>query len=376
MAERDRVAIGRTAVQTTDHGSHDGAGMNALVLHGVGDVCLERVPRPRPGPGEALVRTAWCGVCGSDFPRLFVHGAHRHPLICGHEFAGTVVECGTDAGRVRPGDRVVVFPLIWCGHCPACERGLYARCSDYDYLGSRRNGGFAEYVTAPERNLLQVPDNVPLDIAALTEPTAVALHALRRAGGTGAGETVVLLGGGAVGLLVALWARRHGADRVLIFDVDPQKLGTARRLGFQLVFDARETAPPAVVQSLTGGHGAHLVVEAAGVPTTLLQAIEAAGVGGRVVLLGNPSGAATLPPELISRFLRRELSVFGTWNSTYTPLGRDDDWHAALRAVSQPAFDVGPLITHRVSLEQALPLLDRVRRHESFPVRILVGTGA
>jgi len=350
--------------------------MEALVLHEVGDVRLERVPCPRPGPGEALVRTAWCGMCGSDFPRMFTCGAHRHPLICGHELSGTVVECGPGAVRVRPGDRVVVFPLLWCGRCPACEQGRYARCRDYDYLGSRRNGGLAEYVTAPERNLLPVPDDVPLDVAALTEPAAVALHALRRGGGTGAGETVVVLGGGAVGLLVALWARRHGAERTLIFDVDPQKLELARRLGFHHAFDARETPPPEMVQAQTKGRGAHLVVEAAGVPATLLQAIEAADVGGRVVLLGNPSAPVTLPPELISRILRRELAVFGTWNSTYTPLGMDDDWHAVVQAMAQADFDPNPLITHRVSFEQALPLLDRVRKRKAFAARILIGTGA
>ncbi|MGQ9589361.1 MAG: alcohol dehydrogenase catalytic domain-containing protein, partial [Planctomycetota bacterium] len=141
-------------------GSAGAGSMDALVLHAVGDLRLERVARPAPRAGEALVRVAFCGVCGSDIPRIYEKGTYSFPLIPGHEFAGTVEAAGEGVGGFRPGDRVAVFPLVWCGHCAACERGRYAQCADYDYLGSRSDGAFAEYVVAPARNLVRVPDGL------------------------------------------------------------------------------------------------------------------------------------------------------------------------------------------------------------------------
>ncbi|MCY3021591.1 MAG: alcohol dehydrogenase catalytic domain-containing protein, partial [Planctomycetota bacterium] len=134
--------------------------MQALVLHAVGDLRVERVPRKQPRAGEVLVRVAFCGVCGSDLPRLFIRGTYRFPTVCGHELAGTVAECGEGVTGLPLGEKVTLFPLLWCGHCAACEHGHYARCINYDYLGSRSDGGFAEYVVAPRRNILPLPPNV------------------------------------------------------------------------------------------------------------------------------------------------------------------------------------------------------------------------
>ncbi|MDW8322262.1 MAG: alcohol dehydrogenase catalytic domain-containing protein, partial [Armatimonadota bacterium] len=144
--------------------------MKALVLHAVGNLRYEEVPLPEPGAGEVLVRVAYCGVCGSDIPRIFSKGTYRYPLIPGHEFAGVVERCGEGVSAFAPGDRVAVFPLVWCGRCAACEKGRYVQCEQYDYLGSRRDGAFADYVVAPARNLLRVPEGVSLQDAAMTEP--------------------------------------------------------------------------------------------------------------------------------------------------------------------------------------------------------------
>ncbi|MCS7309300.1 MAG: galactitol-1-phosphate 5-dehydrogenase, partial [Armatimonadetes bacterium] len=263
--------------------------MKALVLHAVGDLRYEEVPLPEPGTGEVLVRVAYCGVCGSDIPRIFSKGTYRYPLIPGHEFAGVVERCGEGVSAFAPGDRVTVFPLLWCGRCAACERGKYVQCEQYDYLGSRRDGAFAEYVVAPARNLLRVPEGVSLQEAAMTEPASVALHALRRAGGCAPGESVAVFGAGPIGLMVALWARLMGALLVILFDISSEKLALARELGFEQTYHPGHDSPEQVVARLTGGQGAHLCIEAAGVPPTLLQACVCARRGGRVVILGNPS---------------------------------------------------------------------------------------
>jgi L-iditol 2-dehydrogenase len=150
--------------------------MKALVLTRDAVVEYQDVQEPaRPGPGWALIRVSHAGVCSSDIHRGFESGAYHYPLIMGHEFSG-VVEEPAPGGRFPRGARVIVFPLIPCRRCIPCQTGDFAQCTDYDYLGSRRDGAFAERVWAPDANLFAVPDGVSMRDAALTEPCAVALH--------------------------------------------------------------------------------------------------------------------------------------------------------------------------------------------------------
>ncbi len=346
--------------------------MNALVLHAVGDARFEKIPKPAVTPGEVLLRVGFCGVCGSDVPRTFVKGTYHFPTVCGHEFAGTIEACGEGVEPFKPGDRVVVFPLLWCGKCGCCELGNYVQCSDYDYYGSRRDGAFAQYVSVPPRNLIPVPDGVSMEAASMTEPAAVALHALKRAGGGFVGETVVIFGAGPIGLMTAQWARMMGAARIVMFDLITQKLAMAKQLGFDLTIDVRECNPLEKINELTGGHGAEVCVEGAGVPVTLNQAISAARVGGRVVILGNPSADVTLPAALISQAMRRELDILGTWNSSFSAAGNNDDWRAVLAAVASGAVDLDSLVTHRVPLEDSLDALVMMRDQSEFFAKVLI----
>ncbi len=346
--------------------------MKALLLEQIGHLRIAELSRPTPASGEVLVRVGFCGVCGSDIPRVFVKGTYRFPLVCGHEIAGTVEECGPDVEGVQPGDRVAVFPLIWCGKCRACERGQYVQCRDYDYLGSRTDGGFAQFVRAPARNLLKIPADVSLEAGAMTEPAAVALHALRRAGGCFAGESVAVFGLGPIGLLVAQWARALGAERLILFDIVPQKLAMAASLGFTNVYDARQESPEQAVARLTDGVGADVCIEAAGVPATTVQALQAAGQSGRVVLLGNPAADVTLSASLISQVMRRELTVLGTWNSDFSVTGNKDDWHTSLQAMARGTIQVEPLISHRVGLEEAIETLRQMHQQSGLFSKVLV----
>ncbi len=346
--------------------------MEALVLHAVGDVRHEAIPRPEPGAGKVLVRIGSCGVCGSDIPRVFVKGTYHFPTVCGHEFAGTVAEAGVGVTDFKLGDRVAVFPLLWCGKCGPCEKGQYVQCVDYDYLGSRSDGGFAEYVVAPRRNLVRVPDSVSLEEAAMTEPAAVALHALRRAGGCSIGDCVAVFGAGPIGLMVAQWARAMGASRVILCDIVPEKLALAGCLGFTDTVNGRQTDPVQAIEALTNGEGAHLCVEAAGVPQTTAQALKAVRRGGRMVLLGNPSADVTLPPTLLSQAMRREVTICGTWNSEYSVSSGDDDWRMALEAMASKKLDLLPLVTHRVTLAGGGDALRMMRDGAEFSSKILI----
>ncbi|MDE0482949.1 MAG: galactitol-1-phosphate 5-dehydrogenase [Candidatus Poribacteria bacterium] len=346
--------------------------MDALVLHGIGDLRLSQMPIPDVAEGQVRVRIGFCGVCGSDIPRIFSKGTYSFPTVCGHEFAGTIDLCGPGVEGFEQGDNVVVFPLIWCGKCEACENGKYVQCSDYDYLGSRSDGAFAEFVVAPKENLIRVPYSVALQEAALTEPAAVALHALRRVQDSLVGKVVAIFGAGPIGLIVAQWARIMGATKVLLFDIVAEKLELAQRLGFEDVFNSTIEGPVEVVNAQTAGKGAHVCIEAAGVPQTYLYALGSVRRGGNVVLLGNPAADVTLPASLISQLMRREVSLLGTWNSDYSVSGNNDDWRTVLQAMASGKLDLSPLITHKVSLTDSTEVLHMMKDKSQFYAKVLI----
>jgi L-iditol 2-dehydrogenase len=269
------------------------------------------------------------------------------------------------------GDRVAVFPLLWRNDHPACEQGKYAQSDGYDYLGSRSDGAFSEYVIAPERNLIRVPDNVSLEEAAMTEPAAVALHAVRRTNFR-LGETVAIFGLGPIGLMVAQWVRAMGAAQTILFDILPEKLDLARSLGFTHVFDSRSSKPLDVTNEFTGGRGVHVAIEAAGVPPTMLAAMQVTRRAGRVALLGNPSCDVTVPASLISQVMRREIDLVGTWNSDYSVYGDDDDWRTVLAAMASGTLNLKPLITHRVPLSRGIAALEMMRDQSEFFAKVLI----
>lgn len=343
--------------------------MKACVLHQVGVLNCEEVDVPCPGRNEVLVRIGACGVCGSDIPRIFTKGTYRFPLVPGHEMAGVVEAVGDEVEPVLVGQRVAVFPLIPCRMCGPCELGQYALCENYDYLGSRCDGGFAEYVCAPAWNLVPVPDGVSLEEAAMAEPAAVAVHALRQAG-VEIGDAVLIFGAGPIGLLLGMWAKAWGAGRVLLTDIDTAKLEFARTLGFTATVNPLETDVAAWVKAETR-RGADVVVEASGSSAAFEQCAPAARPFGRVVLMGNPAGDMKLSQQSYWAILRKELRVFGTWNSSYSELPRNE-WRLALDAMASGMLNVKPLITHRVGLDALWDALVMMRDRTEFSNKVMV----
>jgi L-iditol 2-dehydrogenase len=343
--------------------------MHALVLHGIGDLRHEQVPVPALSAGEALIRVVAAGVCGSDVPRVFHHGTYRFPLIPGHELSG-VIEAVAKPGPRQVGERVTVFPLIPCRKCPYCEIGAYGQCRSYDYLGSRCDGAFAEFVRAPQANLLPLPDGVSLSEAALSEPAAVALHAVRQ-GDIQAGDAVVVLGCGPIGMMIAQWARILGAGRILLVDIDSAKLSVARELGLGETFNSREGDPVAWVQAQAVGRGADLAIEAAGAPMTFEQALRMARPLGRVVIMGNPAGDVNLPQATVSQLLRKQLTVRGTWNSSFSALPVNE-WQVVLEMLAAKRLDLHSLISHRVPLAAGVDALHMMHDRREFFNRVVI----
>lgn len=342
--------------------------MKACVLHGVGDLRYQDAPCPVPRAGEVRVRVAACGVCGSDIPRIFVKGTYRFPLIPGHEFAGTVEATGEGADPALTGTRVAVFPLLPCRKCPMCAMARYALCEDYGYLGSRCDGAFAEYVCAPVWNLVPVPEQVSFEQAAMTEPAAVAAHALRQ-GRMVEEDCVLVLGAGPIGLMIAMWARLWGARRVILADIDPLKLDFTRTLGFNDGVDVRESSADAAIRALSGG-GPDLVIEASGSAAAFEKCMIAARPFGRVVLMGNPAGEMRLSQHGYWAVLRKELTVTGTWNSIYGDPAADE-WRLALECMASGQLPVESLITHRVPLADLPASLRAIRGGEMFSNKVL-----
>jgi L-iditol 2-dehydrogenase len=336
--------------------------MKALVLKKNADVQYMEVDDPaRPGPQWALVRVAFSGICNSDIHRGFESAAYHYPLIMGHEFSG-IVEEPAAAGRFPRGARVIVFPLIPCRRCVPCQTGDFAQCVDYDYLGSRRDGAFAERVWAPEANLLAVPDGVSMQDAALTEPCAVALHGVDKLD-IRPGHAGAVFGGGPIGNMAAQWMRLRGCGPVFIVDIDDRKLALAQEMGFTPV-DSRTGDPAARIRELTGGAGADRVVEAIGLPITFLQALQSAARFGEVVFMGNIRGTFQVGETDFSSILRRELTIRGTWNSRVVPEGRND-WTTVLSHLGS-RIEVGRLVSHAPPLSEGTEVFRRIVSHGDF----------
>jgi L-iditol 2-dehydrogenase len=339
--------------------------MKACNLHGIGDLRYEDVPLPKAGPGEVLLEVKAAGICGSDIPRVFEKGTYHFPTIPGHEFAGLIRDADDKA---LIGRRAAVFPLIPCGECDACQIGEYPQCRNYDYYGSRRDGGFAEYIAVKKWNLILVPDGVPYEHAAMCEPCAVAIHALGQAG-VNLGDTAAIFGAGTIGLLAAQIAQGWGAGEVVLIDVDEAKLAFARDLGFVHTVNSKSADPAAYIKDITGGRGADLALEAAGVSATLEGCLKAAKVFGRVVLMGNPAGNMEVPQKAYWEILRKQLTLRGTWNSSYNDA--HNDWRTAIGCMDKGILKLEKLITHRFSLAECGKAFDLARRREIFSVKIM-----
>ncbi len=337
--------------------------MKALNLHAVGDLRYEDVPMPEPLADEVLVRVRAAGICGSDIQRVLTKGTYHFPTIPGHEFSGEVVALGAKADPALLGKRVAVFPLLPCRECEPCAMEEYAQCKNYDYYGSRRDGGFAEYLAVKVWNLVFVPDNVSFEEAAMCEPTAVAFHALGQFG-VKKDSTVLIFGAGTIGLMLAKVARMKGAARVILADIDEKKLAFANKLGFADTVNS-SVDPTEQVLALTNGRGADLIVEGAGVSATYENCMKCAATFGEVVLMGNPIKEMTLSQKAYWEILRKQLTLRGTWNSAYS--AKQNDWQDAVNAM--PELDLLPMITGRHALSEGIAPFEHMADRNNFTVK-------
>jgi (R,R)-butanediol dehydrogenase/meso-butanediol dehydrogenase/diacetyl reductase len=288
--------------------------MRAAVYHGPGDVRIESVPAPgAPGPGELVLEVLRGAICGTDSSE-YAHGPHliplheRHPnsghvgpLVLGHEFVGRVTAVGEGVSDFAVGDRVVTGAGVSCGDCDWCLAGRTNLCAHYYTLGLHTDGGLATAAKTPASICVAVPEDCTDDAAAMAQPLAVALHGLNRARVSPA-ETVVIIGVGGIGALMVGGAGGRGLEHVVAVDVDEGRLATARALGAAHTVDATREDPVQAIRELTGGSGAHAVIEASGAPASPGQALQMVRRGGRVVIVGLQS--APVPLDLFDVAMR------------------------------------------------------------------------
>ena len=356
--------------------------MRAAVYRGINDMRVETVPVPAIGPGELLVKVATCGVCGTDLKKIHT-GSHSAPRIFGHEMAGTVVRVGQGVSRFRLGDRVVVHHHVPCGECYYCRKKTFAQCGTYKKVGSTAGmepsgGGFAEYIRvmdwiASSRGVVPIPDGVPFEQAAFVEPVNTVLKAVKMLNLT-PDETVLVIGQGPIGLMLAALSRRTGA-RVLTSDLYPERHAIAARFGLNEPILAGAENPMERAMKVTEGRGADAVILAVGGKALIKTCMQAVRYGGKVMLFAQTQHEeATFDPGAVCM---DEKTLLGSYSSSFEIL---DEVTELVFGGYRNGFDLTQLISHRFPFEEAVAAIEIASHPQPGSMKIMMepvpGAGA
>ena len=336
--------------------------MKALVYTGPKKVEVQDIPVPEGRSGQAKVRMRFCGVCGTDIG-IFAgkHPRARAPLVLGHEFVGAVEEIKDGSGRFAPGDRVVAYPLLSCGHCLPCRTGHPHVCETLKLIGIDRDGGMADYAWIDEDVLFKVPDTVSDEIAALVEPLAVVVRSLHQAR-FNLLDTTVGTGAGPIGVLTAIVLKHSGASRIVISDVDEARLELCREFGFETV-NVGQTSLVDYIGESTGGEGVDIVFECSGVASAAAEMTKIARVGGTICMTGIHKEPRTV--DLRDMNFKEQILV-GSRVYTLREFGMSVAYAEALAA------DLEKVITQKVPLSGSASVFDMMADPDVNAVKVLV----
>ncbi len=337
--------------------------MRAAVYRGIDDVRCEVIPVPEIGAGEVLVRIDTCGVCGTDLKKIHT-GSHAAPRVFGHEMAGTVAAVGQEVVGFAVGDRVVAFHHIPCGRCFYCRKGTFAQCETYKKVGTTAGftpagGGFAEYIRVMDwivgfagkpGGLVKVPDDIPFEQAAFIEPVNTCFKAVKLLK-LEPDDTVLVVGQGSIGVILAALARRTGAT-VLTSDLYPERHAIAAGYGLDHPLDARGDVVGAA-RAATEGRGADVALVAVGADALIAQAMEAIRPGGRVMLFASTQhGTAAFDPAAVCM---EEKTLMGSYSASVAIQQEGID--LVVDGYRDGTLDLTKLISHRFGLEACEPAI-------------------
>jgi (R,R)-butanediol dehydrogenase / meso-butanediol dehydrogenase / diacetyl reductase len=349
--------------------------MNAAVYYGQRDLRFETVPDPEPGPRDLIIQVGACGICGTDLEEftagpIFIpeHEPHpltgrKLPLVMGHEFAGEVVEIGSAVTEFKVGDRIGPDILVTCGECYWCKRHLVSLCEKQGALGLHGDGGLAEFCKVPVEMCVPLPNGMPMEHAAIAEPVAVAVRAIRK-GRVTVGEKVAIFGGGTIGLLCLQMARIAGASEVYVIEPLASRRELAMQLGATGAVDPREVGVTEWLLDKTK-IGPDVVIEASGAVAAGPAAVSAARRAGRVVIVGVPVG----PVEFnFLSIVESEVEVIGSISHVY-----DEDYTNAIWLLGEGRIEVDALITHRIPLSNVVEDgFNWLLNHQAETLKIIV----
>ena len=365
------------AIETgTDKGSRAiPATMKAAVYRGVNDVRLETVPVPEIGRGEILIRVASCGICGTDLKKIST-GSHSAPRIFGHETAGVVAAVGEGVEKFAVGDRVLAFHHIPCRECYYCQHKVFAQCPVYKRVGvtagfEPSGGGFSEYVRVMDwiverGGVVRLPDHVSHDLATFVEPVNTCIKAIESMQ-LKPGETVLVIGQGPIGMILAFLAQRAGT-RVIPSDLFPQRLTIGESLGLKNGVEASKTDVVAHMRSLTEGRGADASILAVPVNGLIRTAMDAVRPGGRVLLFAHTQRTeATFDPSAVCM---DEKTLLGSYSASV------DLQQESVDFVFSREMDLEKLISHRFPLEQAVEALQLAAHPKPDSLKVMIEPGS
>lgn len=337
--------------------------MKALVKKelGFGNLEVLEVEEPQTGPDQVKIEVKYAGVCGTDLHTYEGKYKVKAPVTLGHEFSGQVVEVGANVEGIQVGDRVTSETTFFiCGECKYCQSRQYNLCVHRRGLGTQQNGGFAKYVVARKESVHKLPDNVDYLSAALTEPLACAHHAVSKAG-IKAGEVVVVLGPGPIGLLTAQIAKSMGATVIITgLGKDKVRLEKALQLGIDYALDIQKENLKERVDELTGGYGAEVVLECTGAIPAVAMGLDVLVKQGRYVQVG----IFTSPqiPVNFEKLIQKEISVVGC--RSQNPF----DWEPSLRLMSERHVNAEALVTHQFDITEWAEAFAMMRNGEAIKV--------
>jgi L-iditol 2-dehydrogenase len=357
--------------------------MRAVVYRGINDVRVETVPVPVNADGtidagEVLVRIDCCGICGTDLKKIH-SGSHSAPRIFGHEMAGTIVRVGAGVEHFALGDRVMAYHHIPCGECYYCRKQTFAQCETYKKVGctagfAPAGGGFAEYMRVSEwivgkpgrtAGLIRIPDDIPFEQASFIEPVNTCYKAVRLLN-LQSDETVLVIGQGPIGILLAALARRTGAT-ILTSDLYPERHEIAAKFGLEHPLDARGNVV-AAAHAATKGRGADVALVAVGADELIHTAMDAVRPGGRVMLFAaTQHGEAIFDPAAVCM---DEKTLMGSYSASVTI--NDAVAELVFDGFRDGSFDLTRLISHRFPLEEAAKAIDLASHPQASSMKILI----
>ena len=347
--------------------------MRAAVYRGIDDVRVETVPVPAIGPGEVLIRVYSCGVCGTDLKKIHT-GSHAPPRIFGHETVGVIAATGPEVKGFSVGDRVMVFHHIPCGECYYCRKKTYAQCPVYKRVGCTAGfepsgGGFAEYVRVMDwivrGGLIKLPDGIPFEQAIFVEPVNTCLKAVNSLG-LAADETVLVIGQGPIGILLASLARRSGA-KVLTSDLYAERHQVASLFGLNLPVDASREDVVLAARAASDGRGADVVILAAAGNALIRTAMDAARPGGKVLLFAQTQhGEAIIDPAAVCV---DEKTLLGSYSASIDVQREGID--LVFEEYTQ-GYDLTRLISHRFALEDAVAAVELASRPSANSMKVVI----